>query len=493
MSTIASCPSAFTKCRTCNLNTDSNRWKTRLVKERDMFLTTTANSLRERRRRAFINAAETVGLSTRTRQYVHSSLIKLAVRRGDTPVEKLRNIEVVYVSYLPCTKAQLIDYLELAIEPEHHQDRFEMARLITAYITQQSYKALTMAKSHYTRMDPDVDRWYAISETDEETFHAGGVERQREFFAQLEELLNRANYFEITDEVIGNVQRDRTGAEAGLDVHVALTDYPLLRMWAQCRTVSVERYANGKVKEYTSLGEIYKRVFIAVKVKDQDEEEDIYLKLAKNVKSDRLASLLPNAQPVMTPFDKAMLAMLGTSAIGLLVTRCIHWLNYQEPIKGLLMVSGGLAFAAVRTYQRYSNRRAKYSEKLIKNLHFNTLANNRAALSHLADMANIENFKGIFLAYWFAYTLQERNENKMVEKKEVEQAVEAWVHRTFKVNFDYDMATNVSSLERIGLLLEKKVVNDELLLRVMDPTVGRAFLQELTACPSWFGIETDDE
>ncbi|KNC74487.1 hypothetical protein SARC_12969, partial [Sphaeroforma arctica JP610] len=51
----------------------------------------------------------------------------------------------------------LEDHLQLLIPKEQHKYNMELARLTTAFLTQQSHRPLTAIKSHYARMDPEIE------------------------------------------------------------------------------------------------------------------------------------------------------------------------------------------------------------------------------------------------------------------------------------------------------------------------------------------------
>jgi hypothetical protein len=360
----------------------------------------------------------------------------------------------------------------------------ETAKQFSALVYQRYHIPLMELKEHYNRMDPDFDRWYSLAEGDKHTaFEAAHQQREAHLFDELEKVLAIANFSELSADDLRGVVRDHVHEESGVRVKVTAEDYPLLRVWTRGQYVA-RRAAGYKVLDTP----MYAMVFVAVRIRLQDEPEDVYLKLVKNVPCDELDSLMPKARPAMSHIDMLKLACFGALGLAWVFWRLHYYFNYEDPRKELGLALACLALAAFKTYRSYNDRVRRYTMQLVHRLHYNSLANNRAALSHVMDMARVERMKALFTMYWAAVAAQAQAAQGQGSQGprlgDIQRTAEEWIAREFKAHVQTDAQGLVKELIGIGLVAPGK----DGTLKAVAPGEAIVLLRNATNNPMWFDM-----
>lgn len=298
-------------------------------------------------------------------------------------------------------------------------------------------------------------------------------------FEELESVLRIANFTELSSDDLRDVVRDHVHEESGVRVKVRAEDYPLLRVWTRGQYIE-RRHAGYKVLDIP----MYAMVFVAVRIKMQEEPEDVYLKLVKNVPCDQLDSLMPKARPAMSRVDMLKLAAFGGLGLAWVFWRLHYYFSYEDPRKELGLALVCLALAAFRTYRSYNDRVRRYTMQLVHRLHYNSLANNRAALSHIMDMARVERMKSLFTVYWAAVAAQARAGQPSMRLGDIQRTAEDWIQAEFNARVETDAQALVRELMGIGLVAP----GHDGTLKAVAPSEAIVLLRAATNNPMWFDI-----
>ncbi len=336
---------------------------------------------------------------------------------------------------------------------------------------------------NYLPFDPDADITGVDNLPDDHL-----AEHQARLFEELRKLIEGANYDAITQDEVDKILT--ANSPHGVAVHVELSEFEDLMLYARGATVE-ERWERdwrwAFLKHRCYRVPIFQRLFLALKFKSEDtrardimREEGISEKKAhKRVKKERahlpahlcprsvhikvfkhipqidLEMLFPNTQVRLKYFDKVKLWVTGGSGgiIGL-VTAVPKILASTATVAtnpiGLLMALGGLGAVFFRQVMNFFNTRNKYMMQLAQNLYFQSLSNNRGALTLLIDRAEEEDIKEDILLYSFLLR-QKAYRHRITETRE---AIEKFLKDEFDVTVGFDISDAIARLSRDGLVSE---------------------------------------
>jgi len=336
---------------------------------------------------------------------------------------------------------------------------------------------------NYLPFDPDSDIWGVDDLPDEQL-----AEHQGRLFEELRKLIEGANYDEITQDEVDKILT--ANSPHGVAVHVELSEFEDLMLYARGATVE-ERWERDWrwlfLKHKCYRVPIFQRLFLALKFKSEDARareimdryginekrarkrvkkeranlpphlcpHSVHIKVFKHIPQIDLEMLFPNTQVRLKYLDKVKLWVTGGSGgiIGL-VTAVPKIMASTATVAtnpiGLLMALGGLGAVFFRQVMNFFNTRNKYMMQLAQNLYFQSLSNNRGALTLLIDRAEEEDIKEDILLY--SYLLNEKINRQEVEQ--AKQAIEQFLHREFGVNVGFDIADAMNRLSRDGLVRE---------------------------------------
>jgi Protein of unknown function (DUF3754) len=359
--------------------------------------------------------------------------------------------------FLPVTTAMLRQRM-LADPRLSHEERMQLRKLfemIAARFHFEFRKKLEHVKAVYEPLDPDretlappqgtgpffgsmapdlgkiVDRNHGPV-----PLEAASPALRQSLAEAFEELLRDANYMELPREQIVTCAEHQ--AQIGLlrvfcrgMRHEQRTFRPWMTPW----------------KKQSETVHVFSRTALLVRLVKQPDV--VFLKLFKNVVAEDLEMLLPSVRIYMRLFDKAK---VGWSLGGGVATAA--WKAFSVAIVSpwvLLGILLGFAGALIQGVSSFSSSRARYVQKLTKNLYFQNLANNDSMLAHLVDSAEAEECKELLLAYYLLYA--ERNRD--FTRQELDRRVERWLKEQFDVDVNFDVSLAVEKLRGKQLLVRR--------------------------------------
>ena len=334
------------------------------------------------------------------------------------------------------------------------------------------------------------------------------AEHQARLFEELRKLIEGANYDEITQDEVDKILT--ANSPYGVAVHVELSEFEDLMLYARGATVEERwerdwRWAFLKYRCYRVP--IFQRLFLALKFKSEEARaqeimrrygisekrarkrvkkerahlpphlcaHSIHIKVFKHIPQIDLEMLFPNTQVRLKHIDKIKLWVTGGSGgvIGLVTAvpkiMASTATAATNPI-ALFMALGGLGAVFFRQVMNFFNTRNKYMMQLAQNLYFQSLSNNRGALTLLIDRAEEEDIKEDILLY--SLLLKERVYRDQIE--DAKQAIEQFLQHEFGVRVGFDIADAMNRLSRDGLVRE--MPDGE--LRPLPVTEALAFLRD---------------
>jgi len=372
---------------------------------------------------------------------------------------------------------------------------------LAAWRHQQHRKRLLDLLEDYLPFSPDSDTasLLELSAKDKDKARA-------ELIAGIEQILVQANYVRLSLEDMRRLINAPSAHGRHLNLKVDLSDFDELLLYY--RGIATERREERNpqrlyLSKYCYDARLFKRLFLLLKLKPIEtlaaeiaastgvhaeraltlakkrrshlpkavSSDYVYVKVFKQLPQLDLEMLFPNTKIAFKPFDKLRLAVTagGGTAAGVMGTAS-KLLAATNP----LTLAGGLAgLSAVifRQVMKFFNTRNRYMMVLAQNLYFCTLANNRGALTYIADAAEEEDVKEDMLLYSFLA----RHPSKYDALPEIKREIVNFLAQECGVQVDFDVEDALRRLLADGLVRSDADGN----LSAIAPSEARAHLDAL--------------
>lgn len=383
-------------------------------------------------------------------------------------------------TFLPVTTHALIE--RLAAPQVWPRGQARAARRFFRYLEywrrQQHAAALHGLLQTYESFSPDSDllitRSFAPSER---------AEMQARIISEVEVILRQANYVRIDPKEVELILSKET--HYGLDLEVDFTAFEECLVYY--RGASNKRDQRRTLRKFMRKEEfdvpIFQRLFLLFKLKPFDvrvrevmaeqhisrkeaekivrnlramlppevNEDNIYLKLFKNIPRADIEMAFPNTRVKFRLLDKLRLGVTagGGIGVGLMGAAGKIAVAASNPLAaaGAVAGLGGLAF---RQGMKFFNQKQRYMVVMAQNLYFHSLADNRGVLIILSDRAAEEDVKEEMLLY----SVLAKEPANHADLPAIDAAIEQYLTASFGVNVDFDLEDALSRLIADGLVTE---------------------------------------
>jgi hypothetical protein len=191
-------------------------------------------------------------------------------------------------------------------------------------------------------------------------------------------------------------------------------------------------------------------------------ENDIYMKLFKNIPRSDIEMIFPNTVVKFRLLDK--IALGGTGAVGIGMSTFAAVGKVGLLLTNPLVAGGALVgFGATlfRQAMKVVNTKQRYMVVMAQNLYFHSMADNRGVMIKLIELAADEDVKEEILLY----CVLAKEQAHRSELKDIDLAIERYLSATFGVDVDFDVEDALSRLMVDGLVTE----DAEGYLHTLDP------------------------
>ena len=380
--------------------------------------------------------------------------------------------------FLPVTRFALIERLT---KPElWPAGQAREARRFFRYLDywrQQHYAArLMQLEKDYEPFSPDTDLLLTREFSAEEKQHM-----QRRVVDGMESFLRQANYVRIAPEQAQLIMtRD---SHYGLDLFVDLDAFEELAIYY--RGASTRKDQRRVLRKFLRKQEfdvpIFQRLFLLFKLKPaemrikelmereklsrqaatkrvrkmrallptQVSDDNIYMKLFKNMPRSDLEMVFPNTQVRFRLMDKLKLGVTSGAGLGVGIASAAGKLAvaFSNPVAaaGAVFGLGGIVF---RQAMNFTNQRQRYMVVMAQNLYFHAMADNRGVMIKLADRAAEEDVKEEILLY----SVLAKETVYHQDLPAVDRAVEQYLKRAFGLELNFDLEDALGRLIADGLV-----------------------------------------
>ncbi|MBR4975968.1 MAG: DUF3754 domain-containing protein, partial [Thermoguttaceae bacterium] len=382
-------------------------------------------------------------------------------------VDALFGNEAPRENFLPLRFATFVDRLAAsAPSPEEGAVRRRFAERCAERVHFDFFRDERRLYDAFAPFDPDAD---ALGEP---TFDsATQTLRREEFFVSALKILRAANFFELPkDELNRCLRLKRPGAAPVVARYDDFFEHRVfVRGVVKTEPVAYPRWkCAGRVVEVES--ERLSRVCVLARLKPrsrsffselvdgddgfdaQTENQEIVLKLVKNVPLEDLKLAAPRVELAFPLFDGLK---IGGGFLGAVVAASLKlFLASAITLFGFFVLLLSFATASIKSAFGLLNRRTKYWERYSSSLYYQTLASNRAAISLLVSMAEEQETKELILGYFAASAC-----DGWATEREIDDAAERWLADNFGIVADFDAK---DALRKLGekRLLERRVDAD---------------------------------
>jgi hypothetical protein len=382
--------------------------------------------------------------------------------------------------FIPVTSFALIDRLTVAHAwpPGEAKTARRFFRYLDYWRRQQYNADLLQLLQAYEPFSPDSDllvtRGYSADER---------AVLQKRVVEQVERILKQANYVRIDPSDVAMILTKES--HYGLDLYVDFTAFEECLIYY--RGASTRRDQRRVLRKFMRKEEfdvpIFQRLFLLFKLKPMDsavqevmkdqklsrreaekivrrrrtilppavKDENIYLKLFKNIPRSDVEMVFPNTRVKFRLLDKLRLGVTagGGLGVGAFSAAGKIALLASNPIAaaGALVGLGGIAF---RQAVNFVNQKQRYLVVMAQNLYFHSMADNRGVMIKLADRAAEEDVKEEMLLY--SVLAKETAQRK--DLPAIDAAIEQYLTSSFGVTVDFDLEDALERLIADGLVIE---------------------------------------
>lgn len=374
-------------------------------------------------------------------------------------------------AFIPYVRSDLIDMCvqDNKLKGDQVAEFRELCEILSAYVHYDFRKTIDEFKKHYAAFDPDRE----IDPRQESETPEASAER---VVALFENMAERANYFEITDDQI----RESFDAVTLIDLQtkVDLNDFKQVRCFAKG-----DLYKTTEVKKLFRKREVrvdvLQRVLLLLHFRDADyfnkrkknrpigeasfQPGKIYAYHYKDVPKFDLELLFPNVEVGMTWKDKLMFGVPAVGgSIGVLIKAApqiliivgaimffvagADWaakvgvtedsvsnvMPVLTALMGVIIALGGLAF---KQWNNYRKKRIEFLKDVSEQLFFRNLATNRSVFHSVIDSAEDEENKEMLLVLYHLIASPKGS----LTRDQLDAQIEEWMKERFGTVIDFDI------------------------------------------------------
>ena len=210
-------------------------------------------------------------------------------------------------------------------------------------------------------------------------------------------VLEKANFERLSDVDVASAVRAANAS--GLRVRLRPERVDHLELWIRGYGSTERHYRTWRkpIQGESRTLEVFRRIVVVARLHD---DPHVLIKMFKDIPVADIEALLPHAEVEMSWRDRALLLGGGAGTLGTTALK-ISKIALSVAMLGKLawIVLVGTAMIGYRTFAGYRRARSSRDSQRTKNLYFQNLSNNGAALATLIAMITQEELKEAILAY----------------------------------------------------------------------------------------------
>ena len=404
-------------------------------------------------------------------------------RNGEARYADAAPTQPIVERFIPVTALALVDRLTVADAWPNgdHGEARRFFRYLDFWRRQQHNRRLMTLLRAYEPFDPDSDLLITRQYTPDEKKRL-----QKRAVADVRRILERANYVSIDPKSVELILTK--DSHYGLDLHVDLGVFDECLLFYRGKTTRRDKRTNYRkfmrkeefdVPIFRRLCLLFKLKPFKVRVKEvmaeknvtekeaekivtrmrgslpaEVKEDNIYIKLFKNIPRNDLEMVFPNTRVRFRLLDKTKLGVTGGGAVGMGLVGtagklAAGGLTMANPV-ALMGAVAGLGGIAFRQGVNFMNQKQRYMVVMAQNLYFHAMADNRGVMIKLSERGAEEDVKEEILLYSvLAKETCNRSDLELIDG-----AIESYLRSAFDIQVDFDLPDALERLIADGVVRE---------------------------------------
>jgi hypothetical protein len=404
-------------------------------------------------------------------------------RNGEARYADAAPTQPIVERFIPVTALALVDRLTVADAWPNgdHGEARRFFRYLDFWRRQQHNRRLMTLLRAYEPFDPDSDLLITRQYTPDEKKRL-----QKRAVADVRRILERANYVSIDPKSVELILTK--DSHYGLDLHVDLGVFEECLLFYRGKTTRRDKRTNYRkfmrkeefdVPIFRRLCLLFKLKPFKVRVKEvmaeknvtekeaekivtrmrgslpaEVKEDNIYIKLFKNIPRNDLEMVFPNTRVRFRLLDKIKLGVTGGGAVGMGLVGtagklAAGGLTMANPV-ALMGAVAGLGGIAFRQGVNFMNQKQRYMVVMAQNLYFHAMADNRGVMIKLSERGAEEDVKEEILLYSvLAKETCNRSDLELIDG-----AIESYLRSAFDIQVDFDLPDALERLIADGVVRE---------------------------------------
>jgi hypothetical protein len=404
-------------------------------------------------------------------------------RNGEARYADAAPTQPIVERFIPVTALALVDRLTVADAWPNgdHGEARRFFRYLDFWRRQQHNRRLMTLLRAYEPFDPDSDLLITRQYTPDEKKRL-----QKRAVADVRRILERANYVSIEPKSVELILTK--DSHYGLDLHVDLGVFEECLLFYRGKTTRRDKRTNYRkfmrkeefdVPIFRRLCLLFKLKPFKVRVKEvmaeknvtekeaekivtrmrgslpaEVKEDNIYIKLFKNIPRNDLEMVFPNTRVRFRLLDKIKLGVTGGGAVGMGLVGtagklAAGGLTMANPV-ALMGAVAGLGGIAFRQGVNFMNQKQRYMVVMAQNLYFHAMADNRGVMIKLSERGAEEDVKEEILLYSvLAKETCNRSDLELIDG-----AIESYLRSAFDIQVDFDLPDALERLIADGVVRE---------------------------------------
>ena len=404
-------------------------------------------------------------------------------RNGEARYADAAPPQPIVERFIPVTALALVDRLTVADAWPNgdHGEARRFFRYLDFWRRQQHNRRLMTLLRAYEPFDPDSDLLITRQYTPDEKKRL-----QKRAVADVRRILERANYVSIDPKSVELILTK--DSHYGLDLHVDLGVFDECLLFYRGKTTRRDKRTNYRkfmrkeefdVPIFRRLCLLFKLKPFKVRVKEvmaeknvtekeaekivtrmrgslpaEVKEDNIYIKLFKNIPRNDLEMVFPNTRVRFRLLDKIKLGVTGGGAVGMGLVGtagklAAGGLTMANPV-ALMGAVAGLGGIAFRQGVNFMNQKQRYMVVMAQNLYFHAMADNRGVMIKLSERGAEEDVKEEILLYSvLAKETCNRSDLELIDG-----AIESYLRSAFDIQVDFDLPDALERLIADGVVRE---------------------------------------
>ena len=347
--------------------------------------------------------------------------------------------------FIPIAPADLINLIaeDSDLFGEHALKINGIATLVTRILEQEKAAFERTLEEAYSHFNPD-----------RETVEIEGITERRQveedsLHRKLGHMLDKANFERLSPEQFEAAIA--AGNTHGLKVQLDLNRVDEVSVWVRGRseTDHQQRTFTHPVRGIKTKIATFNRLVIVVSLHGDD---DVHIRMFKNIPIRDVEALLPHAKVKMNRKDALFMVGGGAGAAWSVVTKLA--IVGAAAITNLLWVLAlPLAILSWKLFSGYRRALKDRNSHRAQHLYLQSLGNNRSAIHTIATMICEEEIKEAVLLYAFC-TPSVRGKLKPNSLRDLERLIQNYMQESIGAKVDFDIADASETLDRLGLWVD---------------------------------------